>query len=166
MGRLSARREAKGACRDDRKTIGITRPDIRAAVDAMYMMGRLHRTLRNVHSEMERITRQAAGSDDLTLMHWYVLARLLEQATCKQIDLRSPIGIEPPHLTKLLDELVARSFVRRDRCPQDRRQFILTLTQAGRATCLNLLGSLNEDEHQHRFIAMRDFLHKLPEMFF
>lgn len=140
------------------ETTRITSPDLRAAVDALYTMCKLNRVLRNVHSELESITHRVAGSDDLTLMHWCVLVRLLEQTTCKQIDLKSHIGISPPHLTKLLDQLITRSFVRRDRCAQDRRQFILTLTQAGRDTCLNFLGSLNENEHQHPFIAMTDLL--------
>ena len=115
------------------------------------MLGRLNRALRNVQIEMERIAQRAAGSDDLTLMHRYILVHLLEKSTCKQVDLRSHLGITPPHLTKLLDDLVGRRFVRRDKCPQDRRQFILTLTRAGRDTCMSLLGSWTGVEKMRPF---------------
>lgn len=54
-------------------------------------------------------------------------------------------------MTKLLDELVARHFVLRDKCSQDRRQFILTLTRAGRDACMSLLGSLKGVEKMRAF---------------
>jgi DNA-binding MarR family transcriptional regulator len=151
MGKLSTRREVKRACQRDLTTITITHPNIRTAVDAVYMLGRLNRALRNVQMEIERIAQRAAGSDDLTLMHWYVLVHLLEESICKQVDLRAHLGIAPPHLTKLLDDLVALRFVRRDKCPQDRRQFILTLTLAGRDTCMRFLGSFNGVEKMRPF---------------
>ena len=135
----------------DPETVAITCPDMRAAMDAVYMLGKLNRALRTVQMDMESITRRAAGSDDLTVMHWPILVHLLEEPTCRQIDLRSHTGIAPPHLTKLLDELVARGFVRRDKCPQDRRQFILTLTGAGRDTCMSLLASWKNVEKMHPF---------------
>lgn len=105
-------------------------------------MERLNRAIKGIHSSMEKSMRQAAGADDLTLMHWCILVRLLERPTHEQVHLRAQAGITAPHLTKLLDDLVARDLVRRDRCPRDRRKFILALTQAGRTAGLTLLTSL------------------------
>jgi DNA-binding MarR family transcriptional regulator len=120
-------------------------------------MERLNRAIKTVHSSMEKIMRQAAGADDLTLMHWCILVRLLERATCEQVHLRAQAGITAPHLTKLLDDLVARDLVRRDRCPRDRRKFILSLTQAGRTAGLTLLNSLNGSDKGSKFAAMSEF---------
>lgn len=139
--KLRSRRELKTACQRDAETVAITRPNIRAAADAVYVLGRLNRVLRNLQLEMERIAQRAAGSSEMTLIHWYILVHLLDEPTCKQVDLRSRLGIAAPHLTKLLDDLVARRFVRRDKCTQDRRQFILTLNRAGEDTCMSFLSS-------------------------
>lgn len=127
-------------------------------------MERLNRAIKTVHSSMEKIMRQAAGSDDLTLMHWCVLVRLLEDATCEQAHLRSHTGITAPHLTKLLDDLVARDLVRRDRCPRDRRKFLLALTQAGRTAGLSLLTSLNGFAKGSKLVAMGEFHHLLKAL--
>lgn len=129
----------------------MTRPDIRAAMDDVHMLGRLSRFLRQIQADMESIVRQAAGSDDLSLTHWHVLVHLLKEPTCRQVDLRSRMGITPPHLTKVVDELVARRLVCRDKCPQDRRQFILTLTRAGRDSCMSLLASWKDAEKTRPF---------------
>lgn len=158
MRRKLTRDEGNNGHRHARKAADVTHADVQAAVDAMHMMGRLNRAIRNVQSKMEEIVRLAAGSDDFTLMHWYVLVHLLQDTTCSQVELKSHTDIAPPHMTKLLDDLVARALVRRDPCPRDRRQLILTLTQAGRDACLNLLGSLDEVAPRQQFIKMKDFL--------
>ncbi len=118
---LRHRPELERACQRDLETVAMTRPDIRTAMDAVHMLGRLNRALRSLQMDLESVAPRAAGSDDLTLMHWHALVHLLEEPTCKQVDLRTRMGIAPPHLTKLLDDLVARCFVRRDKCPHDRR---------------------------------------------
>lgn len=145
------RREPERACQHDLETVAVTRPDIRAAMDTVHMLGRLNRALRNIQMDIESIARCASRSDDLTLTHWHILVHLLEEPTCKQVDLRSHLGIAPPHLTKLLDDLVARCFVRRDKCPQDRRQFILTVTRAGRESCISFLNSWKGVEKMRPF---------------
>ena len=117
-------------------------------------MGRLNRSFRHINSDMERLVHLAAGSEDLTLMHWYVLVCLLEDATCKQVNLRSHADIPAPYLTKLLDQLVARDLVRRDRCPRDRRQFLLALTRAGRIAGLSMLESLHGVTRGHHLNAL------------
>ena len=47
---------------------------------------------------------------------------------------------ETPGITRLLDRLESKGFVRRQRCPKDRRQHLCWITQQG----LDLLASLDE----------------------
>ena len=132
-------------------------PEFRIATETVYRMERLNRAIKGVHSSMEKIMQQATGAEDLTLMHWCILVRLLEKTTHEQVQLRAQAGITAPHLTKLLDDFVARDLVRRDRCRRDRRKFILTLTQAGRTAGLTLLTSLNGVDKKHNLVGMGEF---------
>lgn len=115
-----------------------------AEADALYKMAEVSRVLRSATSTIEKLAHLVSGTTDLTLMHCLVLVHLTRSASCKQLELKSATGIAPAHLTKLLDELTHRGFVRRTRSSWDRRQIILALTLPGRETALRLLASLHE----------------------
>jgi len=55
---------------------------------------------------------------------------------------------EAPGVTRLLDRLEARSLVRRERCPRDRRQHLCRITPAGLALLAGLDREL-ADAHDH-----------------
>ena len=113
-------------------------------VDALYKMAEVSRILKSATSTIEKFAHLASGTNDLTLMHCLVLVHLSRKASCKQLDLKSATGIAPTYLTKVVDELTHRGFVRRHRSSWDRRQIILALTAPGRETALRLLASLHE----------------------
>ena len=48
---------------------------------------------------------------------------------------------QTPAITRLLDKLEAKKLVRRERCPQDRRQVLCWITDAG----LQLLAEMDEE---------------------
>ncbi|GLQ50631.1 MarR family winged helix-turn-helix transcriptional regulator [Dyella flava] len=124
------------------------------ACKGILTMARLGRELRNATNALEKTVHAASGTDDLTLLHWAVLAHLACESSSKQLDVKSTTGIAPAHLTRLLDELTDRRLVRRHRSPSDRRQIVLALTQAGRESARRLLTSLGERIDQTQLDAM------------
>lgn len=121
-----------------------TMPDeLQKAVETIYAMGQLCRALGGAKAALEAITEVAACSVGLTLPHWIILTHLLDFPACRQVDLKSRTNFAPPHLSRLVEELVARGFVRRYRHSQDRRQSLLTVTPAGRKVGMNMLESLS-----------------------
>ncbi|WP_233843678.1 MarR family transcriptional regulator [Dyella sp. 2HG41-7] len=124
------------------RTHSVDKPNDLAEVDALYTMAEVSRILKYATSAIEKLAQVASGTSDLTLMHCLVLVHLSRTPSCKQVDLKSVTGITPAHLTKLVDELVNRGFVRRHRSSGDRRQVILALTTAGRETVLRVVASL------------------------
>ncbi|RDS83498.1 MarR family transcriptional regulator [Dyella monticola] len=114
-----------------------------ADVDALYKMAQVSRTLKSVTCAIEKLLHVASGASDLTLMHCLVLVHLSKTATCQQADLKEATGAAAPHLTKLMDELVHRDLVCRNRSSWDRRQVIVALTAPGRETALRLLAALH-----------------------
>ncbi|GGA41976.1 MarR family winged helix-turn-helix transcriptional regulator [Dyella nitratireducens] len=126
-------------------------------VDALYKMAEVSRILKSATSTIEKLAHLASGTNDLTLMHCLVLVHLSRTVSCKQLDLKYATRIASPYLTKLIDELTIRGFVRRHRSSGDRRQIILVLTAPGRETALRLLASLHELTHQ----TQRDAIEQL-----
>jgi DNA-binding MarR family transcriptional regulator len=113
------------------------------AAETIYKMAEVSRVLKSATSTLEEVMHRAAGTNELTLMHGLVLVHLSRGTSCKQVDLKSATGIAPAYLTKLIDELVIRGLVHRNRSSWDRRQIILALTMSGRDTASHLLTSLN-----------------------
>lgn len=64
---------------------------------------------------------------------------------------------QAPGITRLLDRLEAKSLVRRERCPQDRRQVLCWLTPAGRELVERLDGPIDgEDAEAVAMLAAED----------
>jgi DNA-binding MarR family transcriptional regulator len=116
----------------------------RTEADALYKMAEVSRVLRSATHTIEKLGQRASGSNELTLMHCLVLVHLSSASTCQQTKLKSATGIAPTHLTKLLEDLVNRGLVSRNRSSWDRRQVILALTASGRETALRLLSALHD----------------------
>lgn len=112
--------------------------------ESIYKLAEVSRVLKSATATLEKLMHQVSGNHDLTLMHCLVLVHLSRAATCKQTDLKLATGIGSTHLTKLIDELVHRDLVCRNRSSWDRRQHILALTLQGRDTAAHLLASLSE----------------------
>ncbi len=70
---------------------------------------------------------RGAGKDGLPTLE--IASRLVEQA---------------PGITRLLDRLEAKKWIRRERCPEDRRQVLCGITEAGRALLASLDGPVRE----------------------
>lgn len=130
--------------------------ELKAAVETIYAMGQLYRALGCAKAALETIIEVAAGLVDLTLPHWVLLTHLLDFPACRQVDLKSRTNFAAPHLSRLVEELVARGFVCRYKHPQDRRQSLLALTPVGRKVGVNMLESLNALADQSGLSSTRE----------
>lgn len=111
--------------------------------EPIYKWAEVSRVLKSAAVTLERRMHQVSGNNDLTLLHCLILVHLSRSATCKQTELKTATGISATHLTKLLEELVHRGLIGRNRSSWDRRQHILALTVQGRAIAEHLLASLH-----------------------
>jgi DNA-binding MarR family transcriptional regulator len=91
---------------------------------------------------------------------WGVLSTLAESGPLTQIELATTMAIDRTAMVYLLDDLEQRALVKRVRSPQDRRAFLIHLTQGGRdaqrraAAALDgaadtLLAPLDQAERRH-----------------
>lgn len=65
---------------------------------------------------------------------WGVLSTITESGPCTQIQLATALAIDRSAMVYLIDGLEAAGLVERLRNPDDRRAFLITLTDAGRRT--------------------------------
>jgi DNA-binding MarR family transcriptional regulator len=75
-----------------------------------------------------------------------VLRRLGQVPGQSQRGLADALGMHPPRLVALIDELEDRGLVARDRDPDDRRNYAISLTDEGRRTLAELGGVAGEHE--------------------
>jgi DNA-binding MarR family transcriptional regulator len=75
-----------------------------------------------------------------------VLRRLGQFPGQSQRGLADALGMHAPRLVALIDELEDRGLVARDRDPDDRRNYAISLTEAGRRKLAGLAGVAYEHE--------------------
>jgi MarR family transcriptional regulator, transcriptional regulator for hemolysin len=92
-----------------------------------YVILRLGRLLRN---DLSRTLINAGV--EITPEQWFILFRLYEQAGLSQSDLADKVLHDHPNITRMIDALEARVLIRRDNDPEDRRRYVLQLSDAGR----------------------------------
>jgi DNA-binding MarR family transcriptional regulator len=86
------------------------------------------------------------GPLELTPPQAGVLRRLGEVAGQSQRGLADALGIHAPRLVALIDELEDRGLVARDRDPDDRRNYAISLTDEGRRALAALARVAREHE--------------------
>jgi MarR family transcriptional regulator for hemolysin len=84
------------------------------------------RTMHTVRREMRDAARAELG-----MPQFRVMAHLFPGAMTNR-ELAEAIGVSVPTMSRLVERLVKRGFVRRTQDPHDRRQAALALTPAGR----------------------------------
>jgi DNA-binding MarR family transcriptional regulator len=80
-----------------------------------------------------------------------VLASLADEGAASQAELSRRTGIDPSDVVAIVNDLVSRRLVTRERDPRDARRNVVALTRAGRAE-LARLGAVIA-EIQERFLA-------------
>lgn len=76
---------------------------------------------------------------DITVEQWRVLNRLWEKDGLTQKELAEQIFKDQPNTTRILDKLQNKGIIRREASPDDRRAFIINLTDEGRMLRAQLL---------------------------
>ena len=82
----------------------------------------------------------------LTATQSQVLRLIARIGSPNQAELAGALGVRPSRLVVVLDELEGAGLVRRDPHPNDRRQRLIVLTDAGRTTMAALVGAAADHE--------------------
>jgi DNA-binding MarR family transcriptional regulator len=125
----------------------MTKPDLRALATEM-------RILQSVLSKISReeIERRLASYDVGVSVMQFFLMRTLRREEQTLSELSRKMLLDPSTLVPMVEALVRKGFVRRNRDPRDRRRIPLTLTDEA----LHLIGSIpttNEDDIILRALA-------------
>ncbi len=78
------------------------------------------------------IAARLAERPGLTLWEYAALAELTDQGAVAQNVLAGALGIDTSDMVRLMDDLIAKELVARDRDPADRRRYRIGLTAKGR----------------------------------
>jgi DNA-binding MarR family transcriptional regulator len=118
----------------------------------------------------QMLTLRFQAFDDITSEQWSVLNKLAEQDGITQRELSQRTAKDPTNVTRILDQLERKGWIRREAHPEDRRAFLTYVTDSGRALneqlvpveaefIRSVLSSLNESE----IAALRKALLKINE---
>jgi DNA-binding MarR family transcriptional regulator len=92
---------------------------------------------------------EAAGIDDMRTPFGFVIRALAERGRTLT-ELASMLDVSKQAAIKVVDEMEARGFLRREPYPDDRRRKVLTLTEKGRAVRQAALAASHEMERELR----------------
>lgn len=80
-----------------------------------------------------RRIRQERSSEQITDGQYAVLAALSNRGPMTPTALAEDQQVQPPHITRVINALDAAGLARRDQHPTDRRQVVVSITEAGQA---------------------------------
>src|SRR5690606_10970690 len=102
----------------------------------------LDRTARRIKQYAQyQFTCQQFG---ITVDQWAILKNLNQYADLSQKELAEYCGKDQPTLTRIVDLLVGKQLVERRANPNDRRSFVVHLTNKGKHKVETLSGNINE----------------------
>ncbi|HXY97298.1 MAG TPA: MarR family winged helix-turn-helix transcriptional regulator [Steroidobacteraceae bacterium] len=85
---------------------------------------------------MTQLAEQSFESLEISFTQWMVLMHLTQQEHISATQLSAHLGHDMGALTRVVDELERRGFVRRERSSRDRRAVEIAITPAGRRQAL------------------------------
>ncbi|HZE34392.1 MAG TPA: MarR family winged helix-turn-helix transcriptional regulator [Actinoallomurus sp.] len=100
------------------------------------------------------ITAPAMADVDVTLPQFRVLVMASGDPSLNLRSVAAGLGVHPSNATRACDRLVAAGLLDRREDPADRRQIVLTLTEAGRRLLDSVMG--------RRRVAIGDVLAEIP----
>jgi DNA-binding MarR family transcriptional regulator len=80
-----------------------------------------------------RRIRQERSSEQITDTQYAALAALANRGPMTPTALAEDQRVQPPHITRVINALVAAGLARRDTHPTDGRQVVVSITEAGEA---------------------------------
>lgn len=112
--------------------------------------------LRRILRATEQHGRSIARASGLTPVQMRVLALISEEGSVTPKALADRMRVAQATVTALIDRLESKGLVRRQRSDQDRRQSILTVTDAGQAQARTAPDPL-QDQFVTRFESLQDW---------
>ncbi|MGW6379340.1 MarR family winged helix-turn-helix transcriptional regulator [Rhodococcus sp. NPDC055112] len=113
---------------------------------------------------MFRLSEDRLADLGLRTRHYLILQALAEAGARSQLELGNQLRIDPTTMVSSIDHLEGLGLAGRTRDPQDRRRFLVAITDEGRhaaAESDRLLASLNEQTLADLDPSRRDDLHQL-----
>ena len=122
-------------------------------------------------SFLEELIKKALKPLNLTHAQLNALYILFEKhpEPVSAIELKKRILVSNPDVTRLLDRLVLKGYVRRETCPENRRKIDISLTDTGKKTFMEAhlaakiaLGNFFEKKiTEEEALELRSILHKI-----
>lgn len=78
---------------------------------------------------------------DITVDQWVIIYELFTRGTLSQIELATSTYKDAPTVTRIIDLLINKNYLQKKACPNDRRKFLISLSEKGR--------EMVEDIHPH-----------------
>ncbi len=100
--------------------------------------------------------RSLAKSSRLSASHYIALQVLSDDRNVTQRALADEVSLSQATVTTMLERLTEQGYVRRERCPHDRRKIFVQITDLGRQT-LDKAPSLLQERFSHRFDRLADW---------
>ncbi|MFI6432400.1 MarR family winged helix-turn-helix transcriptional regulator [Rhodococcus oryzae] len=113
---------------------------------------------------MSRLSEDRLADLGLRTRHYLILQVLAEAGARSQLELGNQLRIDPTTMVSSIDHLEGLGLAGRTRDHQDRRRFLIAITDEGRRAAAEsdrLLTSLNEEALADLDPARRDDLHQL-----
>lgn len=110
------------------------------------------------------IAARLAERPGLTLWEYAALAELTDQGAVAQNVLAAGLGVDVSDMVRLMDDLIGKELVARDRDPDDRRRYRIGLTAKGRravVTARKVITEVEQTTLQPLSVAERATLLKL-----
>ncbi|HXE19243.1 MarR family winged helix-turn-helix transcriptional regulator [Castellaniella sp. UC4442_H9] len=105
--------------------------------------------IRQLHTLIHQVINQMAGPLGLTSHQWRPLLLISYKGIDTPAELARALCIDTGAVTRALDRLVAKGFVRRERASDDRRVVKIVLTDAGVAASSQILPIIAETLNLH-----------------
>jgi DNA-binding MarR family transcriptional regulator len=109
--------------------------DFRGDICIGYLVSRIY-AINRAHLEAE------FEGEDISFTQWRVLMCMRDDLANTAADISRELAHDKGSMTRILDQLEERGFIRRERDKDDRRLVFLTLTEAGLATVNRLVPKL------------------------
>jgi len=112
--------------------------------------------LRQIFRATEINARSLAKSSGLSASHYIALQVLSDDRNLTQRGLAEEVSLSQATVTTMLERLTDWGYVRRERCPDDRRKVFVQITELGRRT-LEEAPSLLQERFSQRFGRLADW---------
>lgn len=112
--------------------------------------------LRRILRATELYGKELASAAGLTAAQFRALQIVAETGRATPKDIAARMGVSQATITALVDKLVARALVTRERSERDRRQTNVTITETGRATVQEAPDALQQ-RYVRKFEALEDW---------